>query len=392
MAIKRYLRPALGVAALGAVAAIALWPDPLDVDLATVSAGPMTITIDEDGETRVRDRFVISAPVSGRLQRIALEAGDPVRRGVVAMIAPADAPLLDARTRAELEAAAGAAHHAVGQARAECERAAAAAERAAASARRSAGLAGIGAVAREDDEASQTAARTAAIALQAAESALARAEREEQFASARLRTPVERSHPVDVVSPADGVVLKRYRESESVVAAGEALIEVGNPRQLEAVVDLLSTDAVRVRPGNAVSIEGWGGDVPLRGRVQRVEPSGFLKISALGVEEQRVNVIIDFDDAETAACELGDRYRVEARITIWQSEHVVKVPVGSLFRHAGSWAVFVEEGGRARLRAVEVGQRNHEAGEIIKGLRVGERVVLHPPDTLSDGVRIRVRT
>jgi HlyD family secretion protein len=226
--------------------------------------------------------------------------------------------------------------------------------------------------------------------LLAAEFALAKAGREEEVAAARLRTPANGARVVEVRSPVAGVVLKRYRESESIVTAGEPVIEVGDPQQLEAVVDLLSTDAVRVRPGLAVSIEGWGGEAPLRGKVQRVEPSGFLKVSALGVEEQRVNVIIDFDDADVA-CQIGDRYRIEARITIWQSEKAVKVPVGSLFRHEAAWAVFVEQEGRARLRVVKIGQRNNEVGEVIEGLRDGDRVILHPPDTLIDGSRIRPR-
>ena len=391
MRINRYVRISLGLAALGALAAVAWWPEPIDVDLAQVSTGAMTVTVDEDGETRVRDRFVISAPVAGRLQRIDLEPGDRVRKGVVAKLAPADAPLIDARMRAELQAAEAAAHQAVGQARAERDRAAATLERFTSSARRSASLVDVGAVAREDDEAAQNAVRTAVTTLQSAEFALARAEREEQLAGARLRTPADRGRVIDVVSPVDGVVLKRYRESECVVTAGEPLLEVGDPENLEAVVDLLSTDAVRVQPGSAVSIEGWGGEEPWPGHVRRVEPSGFLKVSPLGVEEQRVNVIVDFDDPAAASCQIGDRYRIEARITVWHGDRVVMVPVGALFRHEGAWAVFVEDSGRARRQVVEIGERNTANGQVLSGLTGGERVILHPPDTLTDGSRIRQR-
>ena len=391
MRATKYLRWFAGVAAVGVLVAVALWPQPTDVDLAEITRGPMQVTIDEDGETRVRDRFVISAPVAGRLLRIDAEPGDAVRRGVVAKLVPADAPLIDARTRAEWQAAADAARQAVGQARAERDRSAATLERAAASARRSAALVDSGAVSREADEMAQTVLKTAATALQAAEFAVARAERESQMAAARLLTPASRGRVVEVVSPIDGVVLKRLRESESIVAAGDALLEIGNRRDLEVVADLLSTDTVRICAGAQVSIEGWGGEHPLRGTVRLIEPSGFLKVSALGVEEQRVNVVIDFDDPIDAAARLGDGYRVEARITVWQSDAIVMAPIGALFRLDGGWAVLLADHGRARLQRVEIGQRNNEAAEIVNGLAEGQTVVMHPPDTLVDGARIRVR-
>jgi HlyD family secretion protein len=391
MRIWKKIRLPIGIAAAAAMAAFALWPQPLAVDVAAVAAGPMTVTVDEDGETRVRDRFVISAPVSGRLQRIELEPGDAVARGVVARLAPVDAPLLDSRTRAELQAAAAAAREAIGQARADRDRAAAALERATAAAARLGALAEVGAVSREDHDSAQTNVRTAAMTLDAANFAVARAEYQEQLAQARLLRPGNHSRLVDVISPVAGVVLKRLRESECVVNAGDPLLEVGDARQLELVVDLLSADAVRVRPGSRVSIERWGGSQPLSGRVRRVEPSAFLKVSALGVEEQRVNVVIDFDDAERAARKLGDGYRAEARIVVWESDNVVMAPLGTLFRHGADWAVFVAEGGRARLRQITLGERNNEMAHVAGGLKAGEEVVLHPPDTLTDGARIRTR-
>ncbi len=193
-----------------------------------------------------------------------------------------------------------------------------------------------------------------------------------------------------MAAPVDGVVLRRLRESASVVPVGEPLLEIGDPRSLDIVSDLLSTDAVRVSTGDRVLIEQWGGDVPLAGHVRRVEPSGFMKVSALGVEEQRVNVIIDLDDRETSAS-LGDGYRVEVRIVVWREDDVTKVRVGSLFRRGDDWAVFVVENGRARLRSVQLGQRNDREGQVLNGLSEGETVVLHPPDTLADGARIVVR-
>jgi HlyD family secretion protein len=391
MRIWRTVRLPIGITAAAAIVVVALWPQPVAVDLAAVTSGPMTVTVDEDGETRVRDRFVISAPVSGRLQRIELEPGDTVAKGVVVRLAPVDAPLLDSRTRAELQAAAAAAREAVGQARADRDRAIASLERAKASAARLSHLAEIGAVSREDHDTAQTTARTAAAASNAANFAVARAEQEQQLAAARLLRPGSHGRLVDVISPVEGVVLKRLRESECVVNAGDPLLEIGDPKQLELVVDLLSVDAVRVRPGDRVSIERWGGSQALSGRVRRVEPSGFLKVSALGVEEQRVNVVIDFDDPDRAARKLGDGYRAEARIVVWENDVVVMVPLGSLFRHGVEWAVFIADGDRARMRKITLGERNNEAAQVVDGLKPGEQVVLYPPDTLADGARIRAR-
>lgn len=391
MRIHKHVRTSAGVIVVGTLAAVALWPEAIDVDMATVTRHRMQVTIDEDGVTRVRDRFVITAPVAGRLQRIELEPGDRVPQGaVVVRLAPLDAPLLDPRSRAELETAASAAQQAVGQARAEQDRVVALRDRAAAAERRLANLVEAGAVSREDYESAQTALETSRRSVEAASFAVLRADREWQLARTRLQTPANRGRLIDVLSPAGGVVLKRLRESESVVSAGEPLIEVGDPAQLEVVADFLSTDAVRVRAGAPVLIERWGGDQPLRGRVRRVEPSGFLKVSALGVEEQRVNVIVDFDD-DTAACDLGDAYRVEVRIITWEQDEVLTVPVGSLFRRGDEWAVFVADGNAAHLTAIQLGERNHTVAHVVSGLAEGQRVVLHPPDTLADGGRVRMR-
>ncbi len=392
MRASMIVRSSLGVALAGGIAAVAFWPESVDVDTAAVVRTAMQVSIDEEGETRVRDRFVVSAPVAGRLSRIELEPGDAVvENGVVAHFSPADAPLIDTRSRAELTAAADAISESVGQARAERERAAAILDRATAAERRLSNLVEAGAVSREDFETAQTGRQTAATALRAAEFALSRQQHEWELARARLQQPPERGARLAIRSPLAGVVLKRWRESECVVAAGEPLLEVGDPKGLEIVADLLSTDAVRVKPGDAVSIERWGGGHPWPGRVRRIEPSGFLKISALGVEEQRVNVIVDFDDPVAASRQIGDAYRVDVRIEVWRNEHALTVPVGSLFRAGSEWAVFVADASRVRLQPIAIGERNSDVAEVLGGVAEGQRVVLHPPDTLQDGSKIRLR-
>ena len=375
-----------------AIVVMAMWPESIEVGVASVERGPMQVTLDEDGETRVRDKFVVSAPVSGRLQRIELEPGDPVVRGktIVARLTTADAPLLDPRTRGELEAAVEASRAAVGQARAQLERATAELMRARTTLQRQQELMKAGAIAADNLDAAETAVATSEEARKAAEFAVSRTEYELQLARARLQAPSPAGRAVEIVAPVSGVILKRFRESESVVPVGEPLIEIGEPSRTEIVADFLSTDAVRIQPGSPVLVEGWGGTDPLNARVRRVEPAGFMKVSALGVEEQRVNVLIDFEDP-SAAGRLGDGYRVEVRVVIWREEDVVKVPVGALFRRGNDWATFLVEGEQAKLQPVELGQRNDVEGQAVKGLSPQQTVVLHPPDTLMDGARITVR-
>jgi HlyD family secretion protein len=226
--------------------------------------------------------------------------------------------------------------------------------------------------------------------VRAAEFAVSRAEYELQLSRARLQSPAGGGANIQITAPIDGVVLKRLRESAGVVAAGEPLLEIGDANQLEIVSDLLSTDAVRVPAHAEVLIDRWGGAHPLQGRVRRVEPSGFMKISALGVEEQRVNVIIDLADP-AAARALGDGYRVEVRIITWRADRVLKIPVGSLFRRGEGWAVFLVSDGVARLQPVQLGERNDTDAQIVDGVSAGQTIVLHPPDTLGDGARVAVR-
>ncbi|HEY6552833.1 MAG TPA: efflux RND transporter periplasmic adaptor subunit [Vicinamibacteria bacterium] len=384
-----------GLALVAALLAVAFWPSAVAVDTALAARGTLRVTVDEEGETRVRHRFVVSAPVAGRVLRIALEPGDPVRRGqtVVATFMPAAPAPLDLRSRAEAEAGEAAARATLGGARAERERARAALSLAESERERHRELASQRIVSRQVLEARETEARASSEALRAAEFAVATAEQQLEMARARLMQGASGSagRAITLRSPIDGVVFKRLRESEAVVAAGVPLLEIGDPRGLEIVSDLLSTDAVKVAPGAAVLLEQWGGDHPIRALVRRVEPSGFMKISALGVEEQRVNVVMDFEDPLEAWSALGDGYRVEVRIVVWEGDGVLKVPASSLFRRGEDWAVFATQGGRAVFKKVEVGRRNGSEAQILSGLGEGESVVLHPSDSLRDGSRITPR-
>lgn len=386
----------VGLAAVAAVLAIALWPETVAVDSAEVIRAAMTVTIDEEGETRIRRRFVVSAPLSGRLQRIELEPGDRVTRGktIVARVQAVAPPLLDARSRAEAVAARESAQASVGSARAEAQRAVNALNMARRNLDRERELDKGGLTTRQAVEQRETDVRAAEEAVRAADFAVGTAASELQRADARLQPDRldAGGRVLSVVSPIDGVVLRRLRESASVVPAGEPLVEIGDPRDLEIVSDLLSTDAVQVKAGAIVRLEQWGGDRTLQARVRRVEPSGFMKISALGVEEQRVNVLIDFDDAAGAAATLGDGYRAEVRIVTWQADNVVQVPTSALFRHRDGWAVYVmTSDGRVRLTPVTIGHRNAHVAEALAGVAPGDLVVAHPPDTLTDGARARAR-
>lgn len=385
-----------GAVIVAALVMVALRPTLVEVDAGDVTRGPMTITINEEAETRIRHKFVVSAPVTGRVERIDLEPGDPVVAGktVVARVRAEAAPLLDTRSRAEAVAARSAAESSRGQARAEEQRARAALDLAQRELARERELDRAGLTTRQAVEVRESEVRTAEEAVRAATFAVAAATAELQRLDARLRPDRldADGRLLHVTSPISGVILRRLRESAAVVPAGEPLVEVGNPEGLEVVADLLSTDAVQVRPGAVVRLEQWGGAETLTGRVRRVEPSGFKKLSALGVEEQRVNVVMDFDDPVAASARLGDGFRAEVRIVIWEGQDVVQVPTSALFRQGENWAVYVIAGDTVRLSPVTVERRNSQTAQVTSGVNPGDRVVVHPPDTLADGVRIRVRT
>jgi HlyD family secretion protein len=382
-----------GVIAL--LLAVALWPTTTPVEVGVVSRGSVIVTVDEEGITRVRDRFVVSAPVSGRVLRIELEPGDPVKRGqVVARVRAETPPLLDARTRAEAQAAIESARAALGRARAEEQRAKATLAQAEREAGRIRTLAQDGLSTRQevetrtaDVEVAQESANAAAFAVRTAMSEVQRLE-----ARVAPSTPDLSGRIVDVTAPVDGVVLKRMRESESVVPAGDPLLEIGDSHKLEIVSDLLSTDAVRVTRGARAIVEQWGGDKKLDATVRRIEPSGFTKISALGVEEQRVNVVLDFVNPAVAWAALGDAYRVEVRIVTWEASQVLKVPTAALFRRGEEWAVYLVDGGRARRTGVTLGHQTGQEAELTAGASAGARVIVHPGNTLADGARVRERS
>jgi HlyD family secretion protein len=382
-----------GVIVVVGIVAAAVWPSSLEVGITKVVRGPMQVTIDEDGVTRIRDRFIVSAPVAGRLQRVELEPGDPVVGGktIVARLTTAESPLLDPRTRGELTAGVDAARAAVGQAQAQRARAAAELDHAQTTLRRQQALMKAGAIASDALDASETAVMTAQEAARAAEFTVSRSEYELQLARARLQAPAAAGRPIEVAAPVSGVILKRLHESETVVPVGDPIVEIGDPSRIEIVADFLSTDAVRIPPNAPVLIEQWGGNQPLMAKVRRVEPAGFMKVSALGVEEQRVNVIIDFADPAAAGRSLGDAFRVDVRVVIWREDNVLKVPVGALFRRGEAWASFAVENDRARMTTVMLGQRNATEGQVTNGLSEGQTVVLHPPDTLMDGMRLKTR-
>jgi HlyD family secretion protein len=388
-------RVLLSMAAVLALLGVALWPQAIGVDAGAVTRGPLAVTIDEEGETRVHDRFVVSAPLSGRVERIELEPGDRVTRNktVVARLRP-DAPaLLDARARAEAEAAVESARSGLGRARAEEQRARAAEDLAHADLKRERDLDRSGLTTRQSLDAKVAVAQIAEEAVRAAVFAVAAASSEYERARARLMpaTVDAGERVLSVLAPVDGVVLRRLRESERVVVAGEPLVELGDPTHLEVVSDLLSTDAVRIKPGMRVLVEQWGGDGALEARVRQVEPSGFTKVSALGVEEQRVNVVMDFAPDAVACRQLGDAFRVEVRVVVWEGGDLVKVPTSALFRVRERWAAYVLDDNRAHLAMLDIGQRNDEEAEVRAGLTAGQTVVLHPGDTLTDGARIFVR-
>lgn len=396
-ALARRIRRALlgALLAAGTVAVVmALRPRPVPVDVAPVLRGPLIVAVQESGKTRVKDRYVVSSPAAGSLSRVALDVGDAVNEGdVLAEIAPAAAPLLDPRARAESEARLGAASSALGQARAQVGRALTAKALAAQELARLEKLAAGGAITRQAFEQAQFDARMRGA--EHASAVFAEKVAAEQVRLARVTLgsgarPARDRH-LDVVAPASGRVLRVFQKSAGVVAAGASLIEVGDPTALEIVVDLLTTAAVQVRPGTEVVISGWGGDGALAGRVRLIEPSGFTKPSALGVDEQRVNVVVALTDARERWASLGDGYRVEARMVLWQASEVLKAPQGAVFRHGDGWAAFRIDGGRAELVSVQIGHRGDTEVEILSGLAPGTTVAVHPGDRVKSGARVDPR-
>lgn len=394
-------------------------PQPVDVDLARAERGNVEVTVDEDGKTRIREKYVVSAPLNGRILRISMDPGDKVVAGktLLTMIEPRDPELLDARSVAQAEARVKAAEAALRQAEPMLEEARAAQAYAEAELVRTR-------KARQGNAATQSeleqreydyrqkseALRSAKIAeeiarfeLQQAEAALMRSrpagDEMATTISGNPSTPGSEHNNgsgnngwnFPIYSPIDGRVLRVFQESSAVVTPGTPLVELGNPEDLEVEIDVLSRDAVKIKPGDVVWLEHWGGDRPLEGSVRVVEPSAFTKISTLGVEEQRVYVIVDLVDPPEKRRTLGDGFRVEARIVIDEAENVLKVPTSALFRVGNESAIFKVVDGVVRQQKVKVGRQNGLEAEILEGLIEGDEVVLHPSDRVDDGVRVRQR-
>jgi HlyD family secretion protein len=402
---RRILRWTAALLLLGGVAtavALSLQPDPVPVDVATAARGPMQVTVDEEGRTRIRERYVVSSPLLGRTGRITLDPGDAVVAGetVLAVIDPREPALLDARARAAAEARVRAAGAALQQAGAALEQARSAYDFAENELARVREAAGNGAAMPREVDAAESEQRAAREGFRAASFAEEIARFELQQAEAALAFSGEGGQDDEdrlvIRSPIDGVVLRVLQESAAVVEPGTELLEIGDPTDLEVVIDVLSADAVRVRPGAPVAIEAWGGPAVLEAAVRVVEPSATTEISALGIEEQRVNIVADLRSPPEERPTLGDGFRVEARILTWESGDVLQVPTGAVFRPAGgaaagTWAVYVVQDGRARRRTVGLGHRTWRVAEITEGLEPGTTVIVHPSDRLADGTPVAVR-
>lgn len=373
-----------------------LIPRPIDVQCMSVTRGPMRVTVDEEGRTRIKERYVVSAPLAGRLSRISLKAGASVQAGntVLAAIDPGDPSLLDPRARAQAEARVSATDAGLRQAEASLARAGAAHEQSQLELERQREVERRGGGNRKDLEDAVSAEAIRSAEHKAAGFAVDIAKFElEQAKAALIHSMPGASGTSDdwrlqITSPVSGRVLRVLQESSAVVVPGAPLIEVGDPTDLEVRVDVLSSEAVAIRPGNPVEFGQWGGERPLNGVVRMVEPSAFTKVSALGVEEQRVYVIVDLIDPPEARASLGDGFRVEARIAVWENPAVLKAPGGALFRSAQTWAVYVADKGRARLRGVTVGRRTATEAQILSGLTEADSVVDFPGDMVREGVRI----
>lgn len=387
----------LGLLLLTMAAAIffALRQPALDVELAEVRRGPLTVTVDDLGETRVRNLYVVSAPITGQLERVPLKPGDAVVPGttLLARIQPVQPNPLDARSYAQALASLRAATAQLGAARSRIAEAEAALTLADREYGRAAQLAERGFVSRARvDEARAGRDRSRAVVLEVRQGATAAAAEVAAARATLMQSSVRPSgaRSIEVTSPVRGFVLTVPQESERAVVAGTPLVQVGDPDQLEIVTDLLSADAVRVTPGAPVQIENWGGEKPLNGKVRLVEPFGFTKISALGVEEQRVNVVVDLAEPREAWQRLGHGYRATVRIQTWSAPDVLKLPVSALVRRGDGWTVFVvDEDGRARQVSVEIGAMNDREAVVLRGLAVGRKVIVHPGDRVMEGARVR---
>ncbi len=385
------------LAAIGFALFQALRPAPVPAETSTIGGGPMTVYVEEEGIARYRDVYTVSAPVAGSLARVTLEVGDRVEAGktTVASIHPLEPPFLDDRTRSELQSQADAARSGVALAEAEQHKAETALEQALSDMRRATTLAQKDFVSQSRVEQAQSLVQLRESEKSAAEASVALRRAELEAVEARLRQPETDFGNgngdeccVRVMAPVDGVVLQVMARSETAVTTGSQIVEIGDPAAVEISVDVLSSDAVSLKPGMQVEIVEWGGEKTLPAVVERIDPAARTKVSALGISEQRVSVVIRLDDVPPG---LGHGYRVVARLAIWSADDTVQVPVAALFRSDGAWAVFVIEEGTARLRKIETGRMNDDKAQVVTGLKPGEIVVVYPSDRIAHGTLLEVR-
>ncbi|NOZ40735.1 MAG: HlyD family efflux transporter periplasmic adaptor subunit [Planctomycetes bacterium] len=405
----RRLMTVLFVAGVVGAIVYGLIPAPVEVDLATVEQGSIRVTVDQDGKTRIREKYVVSAPLAGRLQRIELEPGDEVRAGetLLASIEPRDPELLDARSIAQAEARVKAAEASVQKMEPILEEVEAAQEFAESELQR------VREARKKSPQSISTSEIESKLLAYRTRSALLRTTKHNReisnFELDQARAALIHSRPhvgkeatespesngngwnFNIRSPIDGRVLRVFQESTAVVSSGTPLLELGDPTDLEVEIDVLSRDAVKIHAGALVLLEHWGGEKTLQGRVRLVEPSAFTKISTLGVEEQRVNAIVDLVDPPQDRTALGDGFRVEARIIVSEATDVIKTPTSALFRVGDEWAVFRVVDGVAQQTVIVLGRQNGLEAEVFYGLSAGDQVVVHPGDDVADGTTVRAR-
>lgn len=394
MGLRRWVM-ILFVTAVAALAiAYGFMPRPVPTDVVRVSRGQLRVTVEEEGKTRVKDRYTVSATVAGFLRRIDLDVGDTLKKGsTVAVLEPTRSSVLDARARAEATAVVSVARATQKGAEERRRAAEAASVYAEKKLERTTRLFKGGFVASDemDRVKSETEGARAQLAVAEADVRAAASELKKARAVLGYSATAEVGRVVSLPSPIDGTVLKIYRKSEGVVQASDPLMDIGDAGRLEVIAEVLSADAVRIKKGAVVFLERWGGKEALKGRVRTIEPAGFTKVSSLGVEEQRVNVISDIIEMPKDGQSMGDGFRVDAKFVIWEGASVLRVPVSSLFRHSDGWAVFVVSDGRAQRRALRVGHTNGLFAEVVSGVTEGELVIARPDDAISEGVRVRAR-
>ena len=378
----------------------ALWPRPVIIDMAQITKQEFMVTLADEGQTRVHDIYVLSAPVTGHLRRIEAEVGDAVvtSETIVAQIEPIDPAFLDPRSEAQAKADINVAESAKILSQAKVNEARAELDFARTELGRMRELRVNNNVSERDLDNAERTYKTTRALLASAQAALNMRNYELERVKALLLSPTttqaEHGHCecLNITAPVTGRILKVVNKSEGVVASGTALLEIGDPQNLEIVVELLSFDAVKVEPGQSVVIKNWGGAKPLQGRVSRIEPIGFKKVSALGIEEQRVNVIVDFQSKPSQWARLGHGYQVDVDIILWQGKNLLTVPVTALLRDKQHWAVFVVDNGLAQKRRVDIGRKNAFAAEVISGLQEHDWIIVYPNDQIADGVRVAART